>query len=332
MVGGSSSASSGPSCKRCKAKVVNGIKCLDCENQYHISCAKILNGVKFVDDNTISCCISENNKEDDMTFFEAISEVAGPEKRIDIRIFNYIVKQKDAIIVELRDKVAMLNDQIDKQNKLILKQPFGRTRSHEGEPTADTCRANIEVKTNSVPNGKTDSAHNKNKLVKNINSSNPKNSIIENKTFATAVMEAETRVKCDEYINLGKQEPNKTSPREEWVQKVNKRQKRNIIVGKNTEASETSATLKGVQRKVALHVYRLAPSTTPENVKEFLKPHFPEVTCEAMNSRNPEEYSSFKVCIQEENLQRALDPTIWPTHACVNRFLYLRRRGEPMET
>lgn len=59
---------------------------------------------------------------------------------------------------------------------------------------------------------------------------------------------------------------------------------------------------------------------------ELLKPTFPEVSCEKLVSRHPELYSSFKVGIYEGNFGTAMDPALWPSNACIRRFLQLERR------
>lgn len=47
----------------------------------------------------------------------------------------------------------------------------------------------------------------------------------------------------------------------------------------------------------ALHVSNLKPDTETEDLNKFLLKSFSDVKCEALNSRFPESYSSFKVLI-----------------------------------
>nr|CAH7758009.1 unnamed protein product [Callosobruchus chinensis] len=108
---------------------------------------------------------------------------------------------------------------------------------------------------------------------------------------------------------------------EEWTQVKRRYKRKNTVVG-NGEDSD----IKGVPSYTQLHVYRLNKDTTMQSLTEFLKVTFPEVICEAMASKYPDLYSSFKVQIYSKNFKKAMDPKVWPSGACVNRFLELRKK------
>ena len=114
---------------------------------------------------------------------------------------------------------------------------------------------------------------------------------------------------------------NKQSNKESWVNVVRRKQKQLLVVGSNK--SETVTTkIKGVPKTVSLHVCRLSPDTKTDELISYLKPKYPEVNCEQLNSKQPNLYASFKVDIFEENLTSALDPNNWPKDACIRRFFY----------
>lgn len=120
----------------------------------------------------------------------------------------------------------------------------------------------------------------------------------------------------------------KTALNEEWVEIKHKKAKQGIntikkktIVGKNSNAADS---LKGVPKQIDLHVYRLAPNTDVTTLTEFLKVSFPEVSCQVLTPRYPDLYSSFKIRIFEKNLDKAMDPLLWPEDACIRPFLYRR--------
>ena len=116
------------------------------------------------------------------------------------------------------------------------------------------------------------------------------------------------------------------STSEPWSVVVGRRRpKQQPIVGSNS-STDTYSKIKGVPKTVSLHVYRLNPPTEVEDVIDFIKSTFPEVTCEKLNSRNPDSYSSFKVDIFEEHLISASDPELWPKNACVRRFFQSRKK------
>ena len=105
-----------------------------------------------------------------------------------------------------------------------------------------------------------------------------------------------------------------------------KGRRRSIIVGQNSDAD---TALRGTQRVVDLHVYRLHPDTTPEILSDHLRPRFPEASCEPLISRRPEVYSSFKVTIHGDNFKQAMDPSCWPQGVCVAKFFRTNKTTSP---
>lgn len=69
-----------------------------------------------------------------------------------------------------------------------------------------------------------------------------------------------------------------------------------------------------------LHVYKLHPETTVNELTRSIEPIFPGVVCEQIKSRFPQYYSSFKVTISESNLPTAWNPDVWPKGVLVNWF------------
>ncbi|KAJ3664787.1 hypothetical protein Zmor_000330 [Zophobas morio] len=112
----SQSGTSAQICRKCKSKVVSALKCISCDNVYHLSCAKGVSYVKILDSKSLVCCDKVKMPPvvcEDSEFFEAMEQMSGPEKKVDIAVFNYIIKQKDEIIKELRDRVKTQSEMID---------------------------------------------------------------------------------------------------------------------------------------------------------------------------------------------------------------------------
>ncbi|CAG9814738.1 unnamed protein product [Phaedon cochleariae] len=82
----------------------------------------------------------------DGAFFDALENL-NPDKEVDINIFNYIIKQKDIIIHELREKIQILSLQIG----LINKDEIPSTR--ESISTNNDKKA-VGTKTSSNPNAR----------------------------------------------------------------------------------------------------------------------------------------------------------------------------------
>ncbi|CAH0563145.1 unnamed protein product [Brassicogethes aeneus] len=127
-------------------------------------------------------------------------------------------------------------------------------------------------------------------------------------------------------INLANNTATENSKNNEWKTVINKKNKpkqstnKNIIYGKNSN-------IQGVPKLAHLHVYRIDPKTTPNELTDMLKKNIPEVKCESLTQKYPELYSSFKVSFYEDNFSKAMDPELWPFCACINRFFHVRPKA-----
>lgn len=153
---------------------------------------------------------------------------------------------------------------------------------------------------------------------------------VDPKAVSAAVHEAVTRAKCQELITLGK-----TAGEEDGEWKiVPKRRglkaKNRPVVGDMEHGAGSVLKLRAAARKAHFHVYRLAPGTSEEDVVEHLRTQFPEVECEALKSRYPAHYSSFKITVNFENAAEVMKASCWPKGACINRFF--QYRTAPKET
>ena len=99
---------------------------------------------------------------------------------------------------------------------------------------------------------------------------------------------------------------------------VRKRQRSKTTI----RGTGSNTNLEGSRIYSHFHIFNLAPKTTTEDVLEHLKNNsIANAKCEAMKSRRPEEYSSFKISVlmtDEENVRK---PDFWPKGVCLNRFL-----------
>ncbi|KAG5882202.1 hypothetical protein JTB14_021853 [Gonioctena quinquepunctata] len=137
---------------------------------------------------------------------------------------------------------------------------------------------------------------------------------------------------CPEGITLamkGTQE-NKDNPailsNKTWETQARKSRNKGRVKNKPIVGNKTKCSLKAATQKTFLHVYKLDVSMKPQDVSDFLKPSFPEVDVEQLLSRYPQFYSSFKVTINEINYEKAMDSSVWPDGALVNRFLHRRTK------
>lgn len=115
-----------------------------------------------------------------------------------------------------------------------------------------------------------------------------------------------------------------TSDAEGFTYVRSRRRKRSsrAVVGTADDKS-----IRGVPRMAHVHAYRLHPSTNAEDLSAFLlDAGFTGITCSALTSRRPNDYSSFKVSLPFDQLPNIRNPTLWPSGAKIDRF-FLEARG-----
>lgn len=110
----------------------------------------------------------------------------------------------------------------------------------------------------------------------------------------------------------------------------NSRKKNNqIIVG--TSQSLDNINLKAVPTMAYFHVFKLQPATTENDVIKHLQTDFPEVLCQKLVSKFPQEYSSFKISVNQENATSFLDPNRWPMGTRINKFFHIKKKPPSQE-
>lgn len=116
---------------------------------------------------------------------------------------------------------------------------------------------------------------------------------------------------------------------ETWTKVARKRTRgrrplKDAIIG---QMNEEDSVIRAAPRKTYLHISRLHPETTSQQLEDQLRRSFPEVECEKLQSKYPSHYSSFKITIDMDKREMAMDPQLWPRGTLVNRYFF-RRKGE----
>ncbi|CAG9813564.1 unnamed protein product [Phaedon cochleariae] len=341
----SSEDASDKSFKCCVKQKVKIAVCVTCGNVFHRSCLERVKSYVTIDETRIICCQSEeagkqpgliNSKSLDPIYAKIISDEIITHLRNEISLLRTIIQEKDekyAVMLEnkhlLNEKVGILSD----KNQVLQKH-------HEDCSLIQIDKAN-PAKKRGIPDRMTNEDKSKQdkkcqepaadmivfqstSLEREIKS-DIQQPITKNDVFS-AVTRAQDKSKLEKYINLENDAPSASNSRkDDWTEVVRRKPKRNCIIGKNEES------LKGVPKNITLHVCRLNPQTTTEDLTNLLIRNFPEVKCEALNSRFPTLYSSYKVTLFETNFKKAMNPEVWPFGACISRF-FVKRRGTTTTT
>nr|CAH7713670.1 unnamed protein product [Callosobruchus chinensis] len=89
------------------------------------------------------------------------------------------------------------------------------------------------------------------------------------------------------------------------------------------DASTLKYLVKAVPSVMYYHVFNLHPTTLCENVIDFLKQDFPEVTRSQLTSKCPEHHASFEVGIYNSNVNSFLQPTRWAAGTQLPSFIQM---------
>lgn len=307
-------------CKRCKAKLITGLKCRNCNSFYHPSCAKKASNVSIIDENTIQCCSADfkkgNRNFSEEEFCEALFAMADENHKIDVHIMSYLIQQKDLVISELRDKVIILMDQIDLLKDVI----YNRNNNQKSYTTGQNNTTNNDVRNNfNNQNKQNDKVSDKASDKNVVDTQNGLGFNIEsiNNSIQTTISGEESQ---QAVLTEGSSETRAWTEvvKKNITKRIHPSKPKQIVVGGNS--SSNNNMLKTVPKKTYLFVSRLDPSTTVNMLEDYVKVNFPEVKCEPLKAKYPEHYSSFKITINEENLEKAMDSKQWPQGALVMRY------------
>lgn len=300
-------------CKFCSKKVINKVVCSRCGEIFHPACLKQASELKRTD------CKHEPNKT------SSEEKTANGEDKyfsIENKLLKEIIQDKNTIINDKEQLISLLQQKITYLEEII---------SNNSYKNAIEKRSDFNKNANKIfPNEAKSLSLNKNDQTNQqltaqafSGTGNPSTTnIISPKKIKAAVNYAVTYNKLSDVQNLTELPANEG----EWMQQ--KRRRRHFVVGSNSENS----SIQTVPKLVSLHVTRLDPSVTPDQMKTLLISRFPEVECESHVSKRPELYSSIKVSIDRNHLKEAWQRDVWPAGTLVSFFRKKRMLQQNMKT
>lgn len=352
-------------CNYCGKTAVNRIvKCRNCVNTWHRSCCE-RNNLEVAVNNTTNCCMkittphkdSENAVDEGRKATEDGDAPEGErEGRDDVRLLLLEITYLKELLIEkqrtIDDKCTIIVDK-DCIIKLLNEQLCGggavnggrlhkcptcdRNRGRDGDgglrgvvhsdgddPVSRRDREKTEVdRLDGTSGGVTGD--------KSLSSASNRSTRPEggsNKRVNKNTNSAEA--KADEHVNKNAKSTDGT---EDWqVVKRKGRQGENgrrfsteIIRGDNEKVESLCAAPK----MAYLHIARLHPTTTADDVTRYLSQLCKGVIVERLESRQPEIYSSFKLTAAFDSLEILKNPNTWPKGATIKRFFHRRNHGAP---
>ncbi|KAK5647551.1 hypothetical protein RI129_002443 [Pyrocoelia pectoralis] len=317
-------------CKKCKNHAQSGLKCIKCETVSHVSCAKLLKNVIKIDDKFINCCegVDNLNKMECNGSLQKSSFGESHILNLEISHLKELLLHKDQIIDNQRTAIVALQEQVR------LLDIINNDRKISNIATCATSLSKGSKTIRQAPSSKTTNSNisETNKSEITLNSETDKSiSIGKVNVVPIKVNKQSIDIKntndsgnLHSKCSMDEEKPITDNNTEFTVVSYKKRPNRvkNAPIVGELELAKDNSILKAIERVAYLHVFKLHPSTTTDEVIAYLRPSFPEVECEQLKSVHPEIYSSFKVTIKSENRENAMNPAIWPKGTCVNRFFH----------
>ena len=297
------------------------MKCNNCDNVFHISCAKLYSSGKFINESLFTCC--ELIDTDDPAWEDAAADFPKESGTDSTATFKYILRQKDELIDELRDKIKLLYTHIELLQKRESADCNTSKETLDGQGNlTDKKSAGLKVKKSKQTNSSQhhpNKENEPNKSGKGVppTSDKPGDKKHNVRKGSSDVFKPES---MEHSYNIENLPPQEEVGGDDWKQVTRRKSPRQCVIGN----VEKSLNIKAIPKKAFLYVSRLHPSTKQNDVELFLKQVIPEAVCEQLESKFPQYYASFKVMVNLNNFNKAMDPNIWPIGAFVSRFFHPR--------
>ncbi|CAH1107897.1 unnamed protein product [Psylliodes chrysocephalus] len=298
-------------CLRCKNAVTTGIRCIQCGRLSHKSCLEILK-ITLLSKETVNCCnqsaTSKNNnikKTEIPTSFQQIDS----NESMKVSYLERIIRDKESIIENLHITIEALKEQLDlmKALKSSTESIQSQIQNERSKPSSIPCLS--EPQQSSLK--RTHNLTEQNFILQKadaieVKSSNP----ITKAALATALYNEESRNTLTSVINLEKDVRPKA-----------------LLVGslENTSDGTLRASEFVKTSEFHYHATNFAPDVSSENLQKHLQKFAPNVKVQKLNSRNPDQYSSFKISLPPLESGDIMDSKIWPYKVFLNRFFPSRK-------
>uniref|UniRef100_A0A1Y1LG62 Uncharacterized protein n=1 Tax=Photinus pyralis TaxID=7054 RepID=A0A1Y1LG62_PHOPY len=321
-------------CKKCNNIPLSGLKCVSGASLIHPGCAKYLKNLVILSETAVNCCGNNVNvdkvvcNDKDVDAMDDNLQVCEG-NRTEIDYLKAIIKQKDFSIQCLNDTVASLKEQLklinffqnsalpvskreskdtaakeDRSASSDKKKLFSKVVQSERDNNSNQGNKNVPTPINTQGNVVSNQKDTNNQTNTQQSKTKSQRNNIDSSTVPATPCYSKENVDKEDFI----------------VVKSRKKtfKNRSLVAG-----SSTTGTLLGVEKQIHFHVCRLHPSTTEENLTQFLsKNDINGVTVTKLNSKFPNIYSSFRLSANENLKEVILNPNLWPSGVLINRFFW----------
>lgn len=335
------------------------ILCQKCENSFHIKCVNISievfnemrengSGGSWICE---KCSLPSNSSSSLTDDREEIGKAKNPIENAVLEALERIVSPLYSEIVELKSLIISQNKQINdlieeihilkeyKNNYLVNETSEGNTVNDSNEHRTDYSIDRVSPvipptvrETSDVPESTDDSRKDSiDRVSPMIQPTERVTSYVPVSAGPMPVVHVDGGLESTQassgagdwkIVNYGRKSNSKIKSKERTAAKTELKDRTSKKLNKPIIGSLNSSALVGVpkRRLSHIHVSRLSPSTTVEDLIKFFNNGIPDLSCEKLNSKQPEIYASFKLSFPAEFLTQIMAPSFWPEGIMVNKF------------
>lgn len=301
------------SCVRCKQPIKVGLKCTRCGRLTHKACVKLLKNATVLDSSSIICCDNLPTVVDSCVASDPnVTDVITKNDTNDIllvkiKYLEEIIKQKDLIIENQNIAINALTDQIS-----LLKQSGRNDLTYSSVLQCQPAHGAVNRNTSSST--KLDES----KVATPSSSLSLKATLpITTQDVSSAIHSIEARRICDNIINI---ESDRKVDRPLRSRKI-----RNVLVGNATEPESCPFKAASFLRLKHFHATNFDVCVDEQELLKYLRGFAPNVEVRKLVSRNPTRYSSFKISVPYEDVDKIVVAEIWPKEVVLNNFFRSKR-------
>lgn len=310
-------------CAKCKkGNLQNPLKCVNCENIFHNSCAKNKK-CTFLNENSVICCENVDTPSNFPSSPEMdVSKLREKNFIHEISYLKLIIEQKDELIKELKEKNNLLYEKIEMKEAIInltstnkkLEENANNIKKPITQSTKNIAKQNIPAISIDTDNegirNKSNDKYSGNEIKANKTKSN-------NNTTETSKI-----------INQNAASNNAHTENWEIVKdrkKINKPIQR--IMGKSS--NKESFKIEGLPKKSWWYISRVKGNVEEEHIIAHISGIIGKndnITCQKIPIKGNN--SSFKVGFNIEHKTIITDPEMWPEGILLSPYIFRKRASE----
>lgn len=127
-------------------------------------------------------------------------------------------------------------------------------------------------------------------------------------------------------VTLNKEQQVTTEVGSNWIE-VNRNKQVKVLNPVIKGGNSSNLQIKAVERKKHLHLWRLLPETTTDDLTQYIQSVLGKesyVKVDKINHKTERGYASFRVCVSESNFDQLCNPDIWPSNAEFSEWVWFR--------